>query len=182
MTRWPAPPCRTSLAAALVTLVLLGTACGNGEEEQPGGSRLTLQFSGAVNGPLDADIDVDCFLPAEPGGTFSVSVDSDDGVLVGGKRLNALDFSTTEYSGPRTYDVGQALREGRFSGDSFFLLFQELEQQPFVWGQEQGSSGTVAIDPSERAGSVRLLGWENVAKQRVDVTGTFRCGEKERKE
>ena len=169
------------LAAALLSLVLLASGCGEDEEEQPGGSRLTLQLAGAVNGPLDADIDVDCFLPAEPGGTFSVSVDSEDGALVGGRRLKALDFSTTEYGGPRTYEVGQALNQGRFSGDSFFLLFEELEQQPFVWGLEQGSSGTVTIEPSERAGTVTLLGWENSAKQRVDLTGTFRCGEKEKK-
>ena len=166
---------------ALACLALLAGACGSNEEEQPGGSRLTLQFSGAVNGPLDSDIDVDCFLPAEPGGTFSVSVDSEDGNLVGGRRLSALDFSTTEYSGPRTYDVGQALKEGRFTGEGFFLLFKELEQQPFVWGQEQGSSGTVTVDPSERSGTVTLRGWENANRQRVDLTGTFRCGEKEKK-
>ncbi len=164
---------------AAACLLLLATACG--EEDQPGGSRLTVSFSGAVNGSMDADVDVDCFLPAEAGGTFSVSVDSEDGEPVGDMRLSALDFSTNEYQGPRTYDVGAALSQGQFQGEAFFLLFKELEQQPFLWGAEQGSTGTVTIDSSERSGRVSLRGWENADKQRVDVEGTFRCGEKEAK-
>lgn len=166
------------LVVAVSSALLLAVACG--EEEQPGGSRLSLHLAGSVTGSLDADIDVDCFLPAEPGGTFSVSVDSEDGANVAGRRLVALDFGTPEYSGAKTYDVGAAL-QGDFTGDSYFLLFKELEQQPFVWGREQGSTGTVTIDPSERSGRISLKGWENGLDMRVDVDGVFRCGEKEEK-
>lgn len=175
----PPGPTRTGLVLATISL-LLAASCG-GEEEQAGGSHLSLQFSGAVTGSLDSDVDVDCFLPAEPGGTFSVSVDSEDGVVVGARTLKALDFSTNEYSGPKTYDVGEAMKTGGFLGESFFLLFEELEEQPFLWGAEQGSSGTVTVDPSERSGRISLRGWENVQKLRVDAEGTFRCGEKEEK-
>ena len=159
-------------------LLVFSVSCGN---EEPGGSRLRLQLSGAINGSVDSDIDVDCFLPAEPGGTFSVSVDSEEGAEVAGRRLVALDFGTPEYSGPKTYDVGAALL-GDFTADSFFLLFKELEQQPFLWGQEQRSTGTITIDPSERSGRLSLKGWENGLDMRVDVDGTFRCGEKEQKD
>ncbi len=160
------------------SVLLFSVSCGN--EDEQGGSRLRLQFSGAINGSVDSDIDVDCFLPAEQGGTFSVSVDSEDGAEVAGRRLVALDFGTTEYSGPKTYDVGAAL-QGDFTADSFFLLFNELEQQPFLWGQEQASTGTITVDPSERSGRLSLKGWENGLDMRVDVDGTFRCGEKEQK-
>lgn len=162
---------------AVAATLPLSASCGN-----DGGGRLSLRFSGAINGFLDTDagVDVDCFLPAEPGGTFSVSVDSEDGAEVAGRRLVDLGFSTTEYSGPRAYDVGAAL-QGDFTADSFFLLFKELEQQPFLWGQEQGSTGTITIDPGERSGRVSLKGWENGLGMRLDLDGTFRCGEQERK-
>ncbi len=167
------------LVVAASSALVVPASCGD-EEEQAGGSRLSLQLAGSVAGSLDADIDVDCFLPAEPGGTFSVSVDSKDGASVGGRTLVALDFGTPEYSGPKTYDVGAAL-QGEFTGDSFFLLFQELEEQPFVWGREHGSTGTITVDPSERSGRISLKGWENGLNMRVDVDGVFRCGEKEKK-
>jgi hypothetical protein len=176
------PPTRGRrwLAIVAASALVLSVGCGD-DEEQAGGSRLSLQFAGAVNGEVDADIDVDCFLPAEPGGTFSVSVDSEDGADVAGRTLVALDFGTPSYSGPKTYDVGAAL-QGDFTADSFFLLFKELEQQPFLWGRDQRSAGTITIDPSERSGRISLKGWENGVNMRVDVDGVFRCGEKEQKE
>ncbi len=161
--------------SAALALSAASASCGNDE-----GGHLSLRFSGAVDGFLDSEVDVECFLPGVPGGTFSVSVDSEEGVEVGGRQLVALDFSTTEYTGPRAYDVGAAL-QGDFTADSFFLLFEELEQQPFVWGQEQRSTGVVIVDPGERSGRVSLKGWENGLGMRVDVDGTFRCGEQARK-
>ncbi len=172
-----APASGRRWAAVAVSAALVWSAsCGS----DGGGGHLSLRLSGAINGSLDSDIDVECFLPAEPGGTYSVSVDSEEGAEVAGRRLVALDFSTTEYSGPKTYDVGAAL-QGDFTADSFFLLFKELEQQPFQWGQEQRSTGTVTIDPSERAGRISLKGWENGLGMRVDVDGAFQCGEQEKK-
>nr|MDQ3570927.1 hypothetical protein [Actinomycetota bacterium] len=65
--------------------------------------------------------------------------------------------------------------------DGLFLLFKDLERAPFVWGEEQSSTGTVTIDPSQRSGRISLRGWENGDKLRVDVEGTFRCGDRKNK-
>jgi hypothetical protein len=161
--------------AILAVPLVLAPACG----DDNGGGHATLRFSGAVTGTVDADLDVDCFKPAEQGDNFSVSIDSDDGAPVGDKKLNALDFAAPEYDRPRDYDLSRALAGAGFDGEGLFLLFEEYEQEPFLWGDEQRSSGTVSIDPGERSGRLSLRGWENGGKLRVDVEGTFVCGEQE---
>lgn len=162
---------------ACTCLLLLVSACGDGGDD----GHVVLQFSGAVSGSLDADIGVDCFDPAERDDSFSVSVDSDDGAPVGGRQLSSLDFAAPEYDGPRQYDLGAALAGQTFDGQGLFLLFEEYQKAPFIWGDEQRSSGTVTIDPGERSGRLSLRGWENGDRLRVDVEGTFRCGEKKRR-
>jgi hypothetical protein len=164
------------LAGALVSLA----ACGGGEED-PGGGQATLQFSGAVTGTLDDDLEVTCYLPVERGDSFQVKMDSDEGKEVGGRELTSFDFVAPDYSGPKVYDLGADLRGGKFDGEGLFLLFKDLEEAPFIWGNEQGSSGTLTVDTSERSGRVSLRGWENGDKMRVDVDGTFRCGDRKNK-
>jgi hypothetical protein len=166
----------------LTAVLLLGSlaACGGGEED-PGGGYATLQFSGAITGTLDDDLEVTCYLPSEPGDSLQVKMDSDQGKAVGGHELTAFDFLAPEYGGPRTYDLGAQLKEEEFDGEGLFLLFKDIERAPFVWGSDQGSSGTVTIDASQRSGRVSLRGWENGDKMRVDVDGTFRCGDRKEK-
>ncbi len=164
------------LAGALVSL----GACGGGKED-PGGGRATLQFSGAVTGTLDDDLEVTCFLPSQPGDSFQVKMDSDEGKEVGGRELTSFDFAAPDYSGPKVYDLGADLQSRKFDGEGLFLLFKDLEAAPFIWGDEQGSSGTLTVDASERSGRVTLRGWENGDKMRVDVDGTFRCGDRKNK-
>ncbi len=163
----------------LAVLVWLG-ACGGGKED-PGGGQATLRFSGAVAGTMDEDLEVTCYLPAEPGDSFQVRMDSDEGKAVGSRELTSFDFIAPDYSGPKTYDLGAALQGQTFDGDGLFLLFKDLERAPFVWGEEQSSTGTVTIDPSQRSGRISLRGWENGDKLRVDVEGTFRCGDRKNK-
>lgn len=168
------------MAAAAAVLVLTAAACGGGEED-PGGGYATLQFSGAVAGTLDEDLEVTCFLPSEKGDSFQVDMDSDKGKSVGGSELTSFDIVVPDYDGPKSYDLGAELQGQEFDGEGLFLLFKDIEKAPFVWGQEQGSSGTVTIDPSQRSGRVSLRGWENGDKMRLDVDGTFRCGDRKNK-
>jgi hypothetical protein len=164
------------LAGALVSLA----ACGGGGKEDAGGGRATLQFSGAVTGTLDDDLEVTCFLPVENGDSFQVRMDSDKGKGVGDRELTSFDFVAPDYSGPRTYDLGTDLKNRKFDGEGLFLLFKELDNA-FVWGDEQGSSGMITVDSSQRSGRISLRGWENGDKMRVDVDGTFRCGDRKNK-
>lgn len=168
--------------ALAVAVAGVASACGGGEEgqvsRQEGGAagHATLRFSGAVSGSVDADTEVACFEPAEEGDRFTVSIDADSGLPVGGQRLTALDVAIPGYDGPRTYDIHRDLEtEAGFDADEFFLLFDEPQDDPFVWGTP-GSTGTVTIDEGGESGRLALRGWKNAADQRVDVEGTFRCG------
>jgi len=165
------------LAGALISLA----ACGGGGED-PGGGHATLQFSGAIAGALDEDLEVTCYLPAEKGDSFQVRMDSDKGKEVGGRELTSFDLVAPDYDGPRAYDVGKDLGEGKFDGEGLFLLFKDIEKAPFIWGEAQGSSGVITVDASERSGRISLRGWENGDKMRVDVDGTFRCGDRKNKD
>ena len=160
--------------------LLFASACGGGDGA-PGGGQVTLQFTGAVTGYLDTDVEVKCFVPTEEGDSFQVRLDSEDGEPVGTMKLSSFDFAAPEYLGARTYDLGAALAAEHFDGEGLFLLFKEMEDKPFLWGDEQGSSGFVTIDRSQRSGRVSLRGWQNADRLRVDVEGIFRCGEKEDK-
>lgn len=176
------------LRLGVAGLALVGTAAGcsggGGDEgqrsRQDGGGvtgQAALRFSGAVTGTFDAPTEVACFAPSEQGDRFTVSVDAEPGIEVGGRHFQALDVSTPAYQGPRSYDVGTALEGGDFDADDFLLLFEELETDPFRWGDEgTRASGTVTIDEGGESGTVSLRGWENSARDRVDVEGTFRCG------
>jgi hypothetical protein len=143
--------------------------------DQPG--HATLRFSGAVTGTMDSDLRVSCLAPREGGKHFGVSLDAEPDVPVGGKHFSALDIATSDYSGPRTYDLAKAVANDDFSGDEFFLLFQELGDQPFGWGKS-GASGTVTIDKGEQTGSFTLQGWRSGNGSREDVQGSFRCGKR----
>ncbi len=178
--RLPMPGRRCSPAILAGVLALLA-ACGGGEED-PGGGYATLQFSGAITGTLDDDLEVTCFLPAEKGDSLQVRMDSDKGKEVGGRELTSFDFVAPDYSGPKTYDLGTDLKNGKFDGEGLFLLFKDIERAPFIWGNEQGSSGTISMDAGERSGRRSLRGWENGDKMRVDVDGTFRCGDRKEKD
>ncbi len=168
--------------AGLVTLLAAG--CGGDDEgersRQDGGAvtgQADLRFSGAVTGTFDAPTEVACFGPSATGDRFTVSVDAEPGIEVGGRRFEALDLSTPPYEGPRSYDVGEALEGDDFEADDFLLLFEEFETDPFRWGDEgTRASGTVTIDAGGESGTVALQGWENSARDRVDLEGTFRCG------
>ncbi len=164
----------------MATAVASLGACGGGKED-PGGGHATLQFSGAIAGTLDDDLEVTCYLPAERGDSFQVRMDSDKGKEVGGRELTSFDFVVPDYSGPRAYDLGTDLKNRKFDGEGLFLLFKDIENAPFIWGDEQGSSGMIAVDASERSGRISLRGWENGDKMRVDVDGTFRCGDRKEK-
>ena len=166
---------RLGLVAACTALLV--AACGGGEED-PGGGHATLQFSGAIMGTLDDDLEVTCYLPEQPGDSFQVKMDSDKGKAVGGRELTSFDFVVPDYGGPKAYDIGRDLQAQKFDGEGLFLLFKELEEAPFVWGEQQQSSGTITVDASQRSGRVSLRGWENGDRMRVDVEGTFRCGDR----
>ena len=171
------------LARAL-GLVVAGTvllAGCRGDDPQRG--HATLRFSGAVTGVVDTALDVDCDPPQQKGDKFLVAIDRvEDGpaVPVGGRSFETLDFSTGEYQGPRSYDLGQAVAADESISTDWLLIFKELEAQPFQWGQEQGSAGAVTIDPGETSGSLSLRGWQSPEDLRIDVEGTFRCGETRR--
>jgi len=165
-----------AISMALAGAMWLG-ACGGGKED-PGGGHATLQFSGAITGTLDKDLEVTCYLPTEKGDDFQVRMDSDKGKEVGGRKLTSFDLVVPQYSGPKTYDLGADLEAEKFDGEGLFLLFKDFEKAPFVWGQEQKSSGVLTIDAAQRSGRLTLRGWENGDKLRVDVDGTFRCGDR----
>jgi len=165
------------VVGALVSLA----ACGGGGKEDAGGGHATLQFSGAIAGTLDEDLEVTCYLPVESGDSLQVRMDSDKGKEVGGRELTSFDFVAPDYRGPRSYDLGADLKNRKFDGEGLFLLFKDIENAPFIWGDEQGSSGTITVDESERSGRISLRGWENGDKMRVDVDGTFRCGDRKNK-
>lgn len=166
-------------AALLVGALVSLAACGGGKED-PGGGHATLKFSGAVAGSLDDDLEVTCYLPTEKGDSFQVRMDSDKGKTAGDRELTSFDFVAPDYSGPRAYDLGADLKNGKFDGDGLFLLFKDPDKA-FVWGDEQGSSGTIIIDESLRSGRISLGGWQNGDDTRVDVEGTFRCGDRKNK-
>ena len=168
-------------AVLLAGVLMLLAACGGGEED-PGGGYATLQFSGAITGTLDDDLEVTCFLPEQKGDSLQVRMDSDKGKKVGDRELTSFDFVVPDYGGPRTYDLGADLKNGKFDGEGLFLLFKDIEKAPFVWGEQQGSSGTVTMDAGDRSGRISLRGWENGDKMRVDVDGTFRCGDRKEKD
>ncbi len=170
---------RRRAAAVLAGGLLSLAACGGGKED-PGGGHATLQFSGAIAGTLDDDLEVTCYLPVERGDNLQVRMDSDEGKEVGGRKLTSFDFVAPDYGGPRAYDLGAELENGKFDGEGLFLLFKDIDNA-FVWGEQQGSSGAITIDASERSGRISLRGWENGDKMRVDVDGTFRCGDRKNK-
>lgn len=174
------PPSRRGAAVLVAGALFSLAACGGGKED-PGAGHATLTFSGAVNGTLDNDLEVTCYLPSDKGDDLQVRMDSDKGKEVGGRKLTSFDFVAPDYSGPHVYDLGADLQNQKFDGEGLFLLFKELEKAPFVWGEEQGSSGTVTIDASGRSGRISLRGWENGDKMRVDVDGTFQCGDRKNK-
>ena len=179
----PAAVLRRAMAAVLASLALLAGGCGgeNGTEssrqdEGKAAGHVALRFAGALTGSVDAATEVACFGPSEKGDAFTVSIDADAGLPVGGRRLTALDFSVPDYDGPKAYDLKRELdTEEGFDADEFFLLFDEPQDDPFVWGTP-GSTGTVTIDEGGESGRLALRGWKNAADQRVDVEGTFRCG------
>lgn len=171
---------RRRLAVTAATCVLVALAACGGGKEDPGGGHATLQFSGAITGTLDDDLEVTCYLPTEKGDDFQVRMDSDEGKAAGSKKLTSFDFVAPVYDGPREYDLGADLKAQKFDGEGLFLLFKDLDNA-FVWGEQQGSSGAVTIDASQRSGRVSLRGWENGDNMRLDVNGTFRCGDRKNK-
>jgi hypothetical protein len=176
---------RAGVVVALVACLALlvgGCADGDGQQADRGEDGLpghaSLRFSGAVTGSLDADVEVACFEPAEEGIPFSVALDTDTGIAVDGKTFQSMDLVVPDYRGPQAYDLGNALEsEDGFDGEGLFLLFEEDEEHPFAWGDEE-SAGTVTIDEGETAGRLSLRGWKNDLGDLVDVEGTFRCGRK----
>ncbi|MDP9071252.1 MAG: hypothetical protein M3N68_08190 [Actinomycetota bacterium] len=182
---------RRSTVAVLASLALVSSACGEeggseasreGDGEGKAAGHVALRFSGAVTGPLDAPLEVACFSPSEPGDAFTVSIDADAGLPiglpVGTRRLAALDFSIPDYDGPKAYDLRRELdTEEGFDGDEFFLLFDEPEDDAFLWGDE-GAAGTITVDQGGESGRLTLRGWKNSGGDRIDVEGTFRCGRK----
>ncbi len=171
------------LAAVLAAMAVGAGACGGDEGEVSDQAattgHATLEFEGAVRGTVDADVEVACYPPNEEGDPFTVSVDAERGIELGGQRLQALDFSIPDYDQPGTYDVAEAVRSGSFDAGDYFLLFEELAEQPFRWGEDERSGpGSITIDGEGTSGHLSLAGWENAAGQRVDVEGTFRCGRK----
>jgi hypothetical protein len=180
----PAGAGRRLVAGAAVALVLVAPACGggSGQRSRQTGSAVTghvaLRFSGAVSGPVDADTEVACFGPTEKGDRFAVSVDSDAGLPVGGRKLTAFDFSIPDYDGPRSYDLARKLEtDDSFDGDDFLILFAEPADLPFLWGQG-GSTGAVTVDKGGESGRLSLKGWKDSTGANLDVEGTFRCGRK----
>jgi hypothetical protein len=162
-----------ALAGSCLVLAVSG-ACGD-EDNPTGGANLRL--TGSVSGNLRSDMDIDCSPPAEPGGRFVVSFDSDAGAPVGGRNLMALDVATPRYEGPKTYDLEQALSSDDQLAENFFLLFKEFDDQPLTWGQDPDAGGTITIDNGESSGRLSLQGWASAGDLKVNVEGTFRCGE-----
>ena len=163
-----------TLTAAVLFMAAVAASCGDDGNERGGA---TLRFTGAVVGTMDTEMDIDCSPPAEPGGRFIVSFDSDEGVPVGGRNFMFLDVATPPYQGPRTYDLKQALAGDQELTQNFLMLFKELEDQAFLWGQDEDSSGTLTIDSGEASGRLSLRGWANSENLKVNIEGTFRCGE-----
>ncbi len=174
------PVGRLTIGVIATCTLLSLAACGGGKED-PGGGHATLQFSGAITGTLDEDLEVTCYLPTEKGDELQLRMDSDEGKAVGSRELTSFDVVIPDYSNPRTYDLGADLKGGKFDGEGLFLLFKDIQDAPFVWGEAQGSSGMITIDASQRSGRISLRGWENGDKMRVDVDGTFRCGDRKNK-
>ncbi len=183
-----APPVavlRRVMAAVLASLALLGGACGgeNGTEssrqdEGKAAGHVALRFAGALTGSVDSATEVACFGPSEKGDAFTVSIDADAGLPVGGRRLTALDFSVPDYDGPKVYDLKRELdTEEGFDADEFFLLFDDPEDDPFLWGDD-GAAGTVTVDRGGESGRLALRGWKSSGGDTIDVEGTFRCGRK----
>jgi hypothetical protein len=164
------------LALAGMLLTALAAGCGGDEGDEATG-RADIRFSGSVSGTLSAGMDVDCSPPSEQGGRFIVSFDSDEGTKVGGRTFVALDVATPPYQGPRTYDLKDALASDPQLGENFFLLFREFEEQPLSWGVDEEASGTLTIDSGERSGRLSMRGWASSERLRVNMEGSFRCGE-----
>lgn len=172
------------MVALVVCLALLAGGCRDGDGQQAEGGEdglpghADLRFSGAVTGSLDTDVEVACFDPKEEGIPFSVTVDTDTGIAVDGRTFLSMDLAVPDYDGPRAYDLGKALEsEEGFDGEGVFLLFEEDEEHPFGWGDEE-SSGTVTVDEGETSGRLSLRGWKNDLGDLLDVEGSFRCGRK----
>lgn len=156
-------------------LIFVTAACGEEQDQAVGGA--DLRFSGSVTGAMNSKMDVDCSPPAEQGGRFVVSFDSDGGTPVGGKTFTALDVATPPYQGPRTYDLKQALSSDEQLSENFFMLFKEFDDQPLTWGQEEDAAGTITIDSGESSGKLSLRGLASSGDLKVNIEGTFRCGE-----
>ena len=173
---------RRSLGGVLVAAALAAAACGGGEgsaSRQDGDAasgHVTLRFSGAVTGSVDDDTEVACFGPSGGERRFTVSIDSDTGLTVGPRELSALDVAVPDYDGPKVYDLRRERdTEESFDADEYLVLFEDPEDDPFLWGKGD-ATGTVTIDEGEESGSLSLRGWQNSADERLDVEGTFRCG------
>jgi hypothetical protein len=171
-------PTRSLLPLVVAVVSSFGlTSCGSGKPTPHQGAtigRVSLAFNGAVTGLAEGPAVVRCFEPAEHGDAFSVSVDADFGLPIGGTVFRSLDVEAVGYDGPKPYDLGTALRSDAVERDDFFLLFGS-SPEPFGWGGT-GSAGTVTVDRGERRGSIALVGWENGQGQRIDLNGTFACG------
>ena len=163
------------LRGALATLALLLSACR--EPAAPGG-HATVRFAGSVTGFFDSDLEVECWAPAQPGDPYTVSLDSRQGVRVGGTRFLALDLSVPQYAGPRSYELRQ-LADDPGAGDDYFLLFARDPTQPFGW-VNGASRATITIDPGEQSGRAALRGLRSGQGDQTDVYITFRCGQRER--
>ena len=175
--RWnpPRSPFRPSLTPVALCLGLALFGC---VEDRGRGGHATIRFAGSVRGVLNANLDVVCSRPSEEGERFKVSLDSDKGAAVGGRTFKALEFETPAYQGPRTYDLTGALVSDEEYGDDWILLFAEHEDQPLTWSEE-GATGSLTIDPGESSGRMSIHGWRAADQLRVDLDGSFRCGERE---
>ncbi len=170
------------LTAGILIVLATTWSCDRDDEEQRvvGGGvqavgHVSLAFSGAVNGRMEGPAEVACFEPAEEGDRYTVSIDAEEGIAVGGTAFRALDVAIAGYKAPGDYDLGRSLASDEEERDDFFLLF-ERSSDPFGWGGKDESSGTLSIDPGGASGRLSLAGWENSAGESLAVQGAFRCG------
>jgi hypothetical protein len=125
---------------------------------------------------MDQAVVVACSPPVDPGDGFGVSIDAPRPVTVGGRRFLALDFATPAFKGSQTYDLKRAVAsDPALQTNDFLLLFEEYQSSPFVW-DERESSGSVTVDAGETSGRIAFRGWKNGTGAKIDVAGSFRCG------
>jgi hypothetical protein len=171
---------RRPLLAGIVLALTTTWGCDRDDQQRvvggnvEGVGHVSLSFSGAVNGRMEGLAEVACFEPAEEGDRYTVSIDAEQGIAVGGTVFRALDVAIVGYRAPGDYDLGRSLASDEVDRDDFFLLF-ERSSDPFGWGGKE-SSGTLSIDPGGASGRLSLAGWQNSSEERLAVQGTFRCG------